>query len=77
MKWLARRPIRLALGVIFLLLGLAGLALPILQGLLFLFIGIMLLAPDVPFFRHMLKWLEARFPKLAARAKRWRWWPGS
>lgn len=75
MKWMTWRPMRIALGVVFLLLGFAGLVLPVLQGLLFLFVGIMLLAPDIPFFKRILDWLEVRFPKMAAHAKRWRWWP--
>lgn len=75
MKESARRAGRLVLGVLFLLLGIAGLALPVLQGVLFLFIGVLLLAPDVPLFRRLLRHLEARFPALARRLRRTRWWP--
>lgn len=76
MKWTGRRLARIILGAVFLILGLAGLVLPFLQGLLFLLIGIILLAPDVPLLDRVLKRLEVRFPKIAARAKQWRWWPG-
>ena len=76
MKRRARRALRIAAGVALLVLGLAGLVLPVLQGLLFLFLGMVLLAPDVPAFRWLLRRLEARFPGLAERARRSRWWPG-
>jgi len=71
-----RRALRIAVGVALLVLGLAGLVLPVLQGLLFLFLGVVLLAPDVAAFRYLLRRLEARFPGLAERARRSRWWPG-
>ena len=75
MKHHARRFLRITLGMTFLLLGVAGLVLPVLQGILFLFIGIVLLAPDIPIFRRLLTQLEERFPRLAKRARRSRWWP--
>lgn len=75
MRRAAKRTLRLVLGVLFLLLGLAGLVLPVLQGVLFIFIGVLLLAPDVPLFRRLLHRLEASFPELARRLRRSRWWP--
>lgn len=75
MRRYARRFLRVTLGIAFLLLGVAGLALPVLQGILFLFIGVVLLAPDVPMFRRLLTRLEKRFPTIAKRARRSRWWP--
>lgn len=45
-------------------LGLLGLVLPGLQGLLFLAIGSLLLAPDVPLFGKLVDWMENRFPAL-------------
>ena len=53
---------RLALGGLFILLGLAGLVLPILQGWLFLGLGILILSADVPFLRRFICWFEDRIP---------------
>ena len=58
----------------FLLIGLAGLLLPFLPGWLFLALGSLILAPDIPFFRRLLVWIQKRFPALKkpirkARAK--------
>lgn len=55
--------VRIGAGGIFIILGLLGLVLPILQGLLFLAIGLVLLAPDIPLFHRMFCWVEIRFPK--------------
>lgn len=55
---------RVSFGVLSLLVGLAGLVLPILQGWLFLSIGLVLLSRDVPFFRKVRVKLEQKFPKL-------------
>ena len=68
MKNLSRN-LRIALGILSLILGVAGLALPILQGWLFLGIGLVLLAKDVPFFQRLSDKLERRFPKLARMRK--------
>jgi uncharacterized membrane protein YbaN (DUF454 family) len=54
--------VRIALGVFFVLLGVAGVFLPILQGLIFLALGAVLLAPHVPFFDRMRAWIYHRFP---------------
>lgn len=48
----------------FLVLGVAGLFLPILQGWLFIGLGAVLLSPDVPFFRRLVEWIERRSPRL-------------
>lgn len=61
------RPI---LGVVFLVLGVAGLFLPILQGVLFLFIGLSLLAPYSPCLQRQKDRLERRFPRLAEGERR-------
>lgn len=45
-----------------LVLGIAGLLLPVLPGWLFIGVGALLLAPDVPVFRHLALWIERRFP---------------
>ena len=59
-----RGVIRHVAGWGFLLLGLAGLVLPVLQGWLFIAIGALLLAPDVPIFARLICWIEDRFPRL-------------
>ena len=51
------------LGWLFLLLGMLGLFLPILQGILFLAIGMVLLSYKSVWFRTRLTWLEQRYPK--------------
>ncbi|MGV8039297.1 MAG: PGPGW domain-containing protein [Thermoanaerobaculaceae bacterium] len=48
----------------FLVLGVAGLFLPILQGWLFIGLGALLLSPDVPVFRRLVTWIERRSPTL-------------
>lgn len=60
MRVLARH----ALGWSFMVLGVIGSLLPILQGWLFFAAGALLLAPEVPLFRRMFCWIETRFPRL-------------
>lgn len=56
--------LRHALGWSFLALGVVGAVLPILQGWLFFAAGALLLAPEIPVFRRLFCWIEARFPRL-------------
>jgi len=56
--------VRHTLGWGLLVLGIAGLVLPILQGWLFIALAALLLAPDVPVFARLLHWIEIRFPIL-------------
>ncbi len=63
-----KRIIRLIIGWGFIGLGLLGLLLPVLQGILFLCIGMILLAPDVPLFRRVLDKLRGRYPGIASKA---------
>ncbi|HPL64525.1 MAG: PGPGW domain-containing protein [Syntrophales bacterium] len=63
-----KRTIRLAAGWIFIVLGVLGLFLPFLQGILFLFIGMLLLAPDVPLFRRILEKLKEKHPGFFRKA---------
>jgi len=69
-KPLVRRVLRISGGIFFLLLGIAGLVLPVLQGLLFIFIGLALLAPDVPPLRRLGRRFRKRFPRQADRLRR-------
>ena len=59
--------IRLAsigLGYAFLALGLIGLVLPIFQGGIFLFLGLLILARHAVWAQRLLAWLKARHPTL-------------
>ncbi len=53
-------------GWIFLTLGILGLFLPILQGILFLLLGLILLAKTQPRFRLLKMRIKKRYPKTAA-----------
>ena len=50
----------------FILLGIAGLFLPILQGILFLLIGLVILSSEYVWAHSLLAKLHNRFPKMAA-----------
>jgi hypothetical protein len=54
----------IGLGWFFMVLGVLGLFLPILQGVLFLAVGIALLAREVEWVRRRRESLYARYPKL-------------
>ena len=63
-----KRIVVLGVGWMFILLGLAGLFLPILQGVLFLFIGLIILSTEYVWAHHLLRRLRERFPGLAKHA---------
>lgn len=65
---ISKRIVRIIAGWIFIALGIAGLVLPILQGILFLAIGVILLAPDVPFFGRIQEKFKERYPKAYEKA---------
>ncbi|HLK34110.1 MAG TPA: PGPGW domain-containing protein [Terriglobales bacterium] len=58
----------LLLGWAFILLGIAGLFLPILQGILFLLIGLVILSTEYVWAHKLLQRLRSRFPGVARRA---------
>jgi uncharacterized protein len=62
--------LRIACGWSFIVLGVVGLFLPLLQGVLFLVVGITLLAPYVPLFSRLREWLARRFPRAGKMAER-------
>ena len=64
--------VRFILGWCVLLLGVVGLFLPILQGILFLAVGSILLAPYMPCFGRFRDRLTARFPALHHVLERWK-----
>jgi len=73
------RYIRITLGSLLLLLGIAGLALPLLQGLLFIILGVLLLARDIPLFSRIATQFRKRFPRISRAAENTRrrikeWW---
>ena len=65
MKWVARQ----IAGWFFIVLGIVGLFLPILQGVLFILVGMFILARDIPLFHRMITRLEERYPALFAKVK--------
>jgi uncharacterized protein len=67
MKTLAKRVLVQTIGWIFILLGIAGLFLPILQGVLFLLIGLMILSTEYVWAHHLLRKIRERFPHLAEK----------
>jgi uncharacterized protein len=58
----------LIVGWAFILLGILGLFLPILQGVLFLIIGLIILSSEYVWAHRLLQRLRARFPGLARHA---------
>jgi uncharacterized membrane protein YbaN (DUF454 family) len=66
-KLQTKRVIVLVVGWIFIVLGIAGLFLPILQGVLFLLIGLAILSTEYVWAHHLLRRLGERFPRLHAR----------
>jgi|GEM_PF-1076348 len=67
MTW--RDYVRIGLGIVMLVLGVVGLVLPVLQGVLFLIISAILLAPYSRWVRRQLDRGERRFPWVAAKAR--------
>jgi uncharacterized membrane protein YbaN (DUF454 family) len=62
-----RHTILLILGWVLVVLGVLGLVLPLLQGLLFLAVGLYLLSFEQPWVRRQRAELERRFPKVAEK----------
>ena len=56
-------------GWCFILLGVVGLFLPILQGVLFLLIGLIILSSEYVWAHHLLAKLRRRFPKISSTAE--------
>lgn len=73
-----KRALVLIVGWIFLLLGIIGLFLPILQGVLFIVIGLAILSSEYVWAHNLLRKLRERFPRLSSKAdegmKRARTW---
>jgi uncharacterized membrane protein YbaN (DUF454 family) len=78
MKKQVKRIALLVAGWFCILLGIAGLFLPVLQGVLFLLIGLFILSSEYVWAHRLLHRLKERFPKIAAhfehakqRAEKW------
>jgi uncharacterized membrane protein YbaN (DUF454 family) len=54
----------------FILLGIAGLFLPILQGILFILIGLLILSTEYAWAHNLLEKLKRRFPKIGAQIEK-------
>lgn len=63
-----KRVLILVAGWAFILLGIVGLFLPILQGVLFLLIGLLILSSEYVWAHHLLGKLRARFPTVSRKA---------
>jgi uncharacterized protein len=78
MKPHAKRILVLVAGWSFILLGIAGLFLPFLQGVLFILVGLIILSSQYARARLLLRKLRERFPRLGrivdvARAQAAKW----
>jgi uncharacterized protein len=63
----AKKVLVLLVGWAFIALGVVGLFLPVLQGVLFLLIGLFILSSEYVWAHRLLQKIKTRFPKLAAR----------
>ncbi len=59
-----KRLTAIAIGWLFIALGIAGLFLPVLQGILFLLVGLVILSTEYHWARRLLAYVRSRFPKL-------------
>ena len=73
-----KRALVLLVGWGFILVGIIGLFLPVLQGVLFLFIGLIILSSEYAWAHRLIAQLRQRFPKVghvadeaAAKATSW------
>lgn len=70
MKAKFKRILILSLGWFFIFLGIIGLFLPILQGILFLFVGFYLLSLESKMAKKLIDKLKERYPSLAKNMDR-------
>lgn len=68
LKTYTKRILVLITGWSFIVLGIAGLFLPILQGVLFLLVGLIILSSEYVWAHRLLTKLRQRFPKLGQTA---------
>lgn len=65
MKPAIKRVLVLIVGWLFLLVGIAGLFLPIIQGILCIVIGLLILSSEYVWAHNLLQRIKTRFPKIA------------
>ena len=65
-----KRIIRYVSGITLLVLGVAGLFVPILQGILMIIAGLLILAPESKLIQKMIGKLRERYPDLYEKAMR-------
>lgn len=63
--------LRIALGIVFILLGIIGAFVPIMQGWIFILLAVLVLFPQSRFAIKALDKIERRMPRLVARLRRW------
>ncbi|HEY1272696.1 MAG TPA: PGPGW domain-containing protein [Terriglobales bacterium] len=63
-----KRVLLLIAGWGFLLFGIVGLFLPVLQGILFILIGLIILSSEYVWAHHLLARLRSRFPGISRKA---------
>jgi uncharacterized protein len=63
-----KRVLILIAGWSFILLGIVGLFVPVLQGVLFILVGLAILSSEYVWAHHLLTRLQQRFPKLGRNA---------
>ncbi len=68
MKLKTKRVLILLAGWGFILLGIAGLFLPVLQGILFLLVGLVILSSEYVWAHHLLAKVKEKFPRLGRTA---------
>ena len=68
MRVAIKRWLMIAAGWFFIVLGIAGLFLPVLQGILFLLIGLLILSSEYVWAHRILSRLRQRFPRVTHRA---------
>lgn len=68
-KKLVKKTLRYITGLTFIVLGIIGCFLPVLQGILFLIIGIIILSSEVPAAQKLLSILEKKYPGIFKKAK--------
>jgi len=79
MNRIAKRALVLIVGWVFIALGIIGLFLPVLQGVFFLIIGLVILSSDYVWAHRLLQKLRERFPAVGRKADQARekasvWW---
>jgi uncharacterized membrane protein YbaN (DUF454 family) len=62
----------LVIGWVFIVLGILGLFLPILQGILFIMIGLTILSSRSQTVKRFLKYIEERYPQHHQRIEIWK-----